>query len=67
MMEIGSMMLYLRKQNLRLRGLQTQFSARDKLEEAVQDDYVLVVIAEHNVVQFWNICVKLARKKGGMN
>lgn len=46
------------KQYLRLRGGQKpQFSALDSSQQVIQNGYVLVAIAEYNVVQFWNVYV----------
>jgi hypothetical protein len=49
------------KQYLRLRrGQKLQFSTMDRLQQVVQNDYVQVAIAEYNVVQIFNLCVRLA-------
>ena len=46
------------KQYLRLHGgHKPQISTMDRLQQVVQNGYVLVAIAEYNVVQFWDVYV----------
>ena len=49
--------LNLMKQKLRLRGQKPDSSSVDRFQRVVQNRYLPIVIAEYNVVQFWNVCV----------